>query len=346
LGAIAAPGGIMTRKERVKMSLEHKQPDICAYNIGFTREPGLKTAKFLGLAPGEELGEKIGNHLLYVFPALKWEEVKPGFYKDAFGAVWNRSVDKDIGNVAHIQLEEPSDLDSYSFPELDSKELYLDLEAYAKKNKDKFVVALLGFSLFERAWILRGMENLLCDLITDGGFVEELLDRILAWDLNYIDNCVKYPIDAMEFGDDWGQQQGLLMGPKHWRKFIKPRIAKMYKKVHDAGKKVFIHSCGDVEELFPDLIEAGVDVFNPFQPEVYDIYKVKREFGKKLTFFGGMSTQKVLPFGKPKEVKAETLKLIREIGKDGGYIFAPAHATPKDVPLENIAAMLEVLREQ
>ncbi|MFH1074187.1 MAG: uroporphyrinogen decarboxylase family protein, partial [Candidatus Firestonebacteria bacterium] len=148
------------------------------------------------------------------------------------------------------------------------------------------------------------------------------------------------------FGDDWGQQQGLIMGPKHWRKFIKPRIARMYKKVHDSGKKVFIHSCGDVEEIFPDLIEIGVDVFNPFQPEAFDVYKIKNKFGSKLTFFGGMSTQKTLPFGTPNEVKSETLKLIKEIGKDGGYIFSPAHATPKDVPIENIASMLEVLRNQ
>ena len=336
----------MTRKERVKLSLEHKQPDICVYHLDFTHEVGLKTAKLFGLKEGEDLGEKIGNHLFGVAPALKWEEIKPDYFKDKFGVIWDKTVDKDIGTVANVLLENPSDLSRLKFPDLDDKKLYLHFDKIIKDNNDKFIFADLGFSLFERAWTLRGMENLLCDLITDDGFTVELLDRILAWNLKYIDKCVKYPLDGMRFGDDWGQQQGLIMGPEHWRKFIKPRIAKMYKKVHDAGKKVFIHSCGDVEEIFPDLIEVGVDVFNPFQPEAFDIYKVKKEFGKKISFFGGMSTQKILPFGTPKEVKAETQKLIKEIGRDGGYIFSPAHATPKDVSIENIAAMLEVLQHQ
>lgn len=87
----------------------------------------------------------------------------------------------------------------------------------------------------------------------------------------------KFPIDGFRFGDDWGQQHGLIMGPILWRRFIKPRIAKMYAKVHKKDLPVFIHSCGDVDELFPELIEIGVDVFNPFQPEVMDVYEMKKK---------------------------------------------------------------------
>ena len=337
----------MTRKERVKMTLNHKQPDICVYHVDFTEEALAKAAKHLGVAKEKDAVDNlIGNHLYYLSPSLKWEEVKKDFYKDSFGVIWDQTVDKDIGNVINIQLENTSDLKSFKFPEIDDSKLYAHFVNSIKENNEKFLTADLGFSLFERAWTLRGMENMLCDFLTDEGFVEELLDKILDWNLKYITNCVKYPIDGMRFGDDWGQQQGLIMGPEHWRRFIKPRIAKMYKKVHDAGKKVFIHSCGDVEEIFPDLIEVGVDVFNPFQPEAFDIYKIKKEFGDKISFFGGMSTQKILPFGTKEEVRAETLKLIKEIGKGGGYIFSPAHATPKDVPVENIAAMFDVLRNQ
>ena len=136
------------------------------------------------------------------------------------------------------------------------------------------------------------------------------------------------------------------MGPDLWRELIKPRIKKMYGRVKSHGLKVFIHSCGDVEEIFPDLIEVGLDVFNPFQPEAYDIYKMKKLHGDRLSFYGGMSTQKILPFGTPEEVKKETIKLIREIGKNGGYIFSPAHATPGDVPAENMAVMFEIIQNQ
>jgi len=152
--------------------------------------------------------------------------------------------------------------------------------------------------------------------------------------------------DIVHFGDDWGQQHGLIMGPRLWREFIKPRIQRMYARVREAGKIVSIHSCGDVDELFDELVELGLNLFNPFQPEAMDVYALKKKYHGQLAFHGGLSTQRVLPFGTPDEVRAETQRLIREIGRGGGYIFAPAHAVPGDVPLENILAFMEVLQSQ
>jgi uroporphyrinogen decarboxylase len=156
--------------------------------------------------------------------------------------------------------------------------------------------------------------------------------------------ALAFDIDGMRFGDDWGQQRGLIMGPALWREFIKPRIAALYGLVKAKGKRVFIHSCGRIEELIPDLIEVGVDVFNPFQPEVMDVEQVKRRYGEKLTFFGGISTQKTLPYGTVSEVKDEVRRLVDLVGRDGGYIAAPSHDVPKDAKPENIAAMIEVLK--
>ena len=136
------------------------------------------------------------------------------------------------------------------------------------------------------------------------------------------------------------------MGPALWREFIKPRITRMYQRVRKAGKFVIIHSCGNVQELFPDLIEAGLNVFNPFQPEVMDIFETKRQYQGKLAFYGGISVQRLLPHGTPDEVRAETRRLLRELGKGGGYIASPSHAIPGDVPAENMAAMIEVLQGQ
>ena len=136
------------------------------------------------------------------------------------------------------------------------------------------------------------------------------------------------------------------MGPVLWRRYILPRVSQLYGLVKSRGKRVFIHCCGQVEELFPDLIEAGVDVFNPFQPEVMDVESVKARYGSRLTFFGGISTQKTLPYGTVAQVREETKRLIQRIGKDGGYIAAPAHDIPRDAKPENIAAMIEVLRNQ
>jgi uroporphyrinogen decarboxylase len=294
----------------------------------------------------KEFFDKIGNHFCCIEPDYDWTEIKPGFFKDEYGVIWDCSVDRDIGNVVNTVIENTSDLDKFIFPDPKKPGRFDKFETKINKYPDRFVIGFFGFTLFERAWTLRGMENFLCDMTTDHVFVEELLDRITEQNLALIDICAKYKVDAMRFGDDFGQQNGLIMGPKFWRKFIKPRIAKMYEKVRSHGLKVFIHSCGDVEEIFPDLIEIGLDCFNPFQPEVFDIYKIKTLYGDKLSFYGGMSVQKVLPFGSPEEVKAETKKLIKEIGRNGGYICAPAHSTPKDVPVKNMLAMIEVLNDQ
>jgi uroporphyrinogen decarboxylase len=119
----------------------------------------------------------------------------------------------------------------------------------------------------------------------------------------------------------------------------------MYGAVKAAGKSVFIHSCGRVQELFPDLIELGLDVFNPFQPEVMDPYEMKRQFGRQLSFFGGMSIQKLLPYGTPEQIRSEARRLMGEIGRGGGFIIGPSHDMPGDIPVENMVAFIETVRE-
>jgi uroporphyrinogen decarboxylase len=119
----------------------------------------------------------------------------------------------------------------------------------------------------------------------------------------------------------------------------------MYGAVRAAGKAVFIHSCGDVDELFDELIELGLNCFNPFQPEVMDVAQLLQTYRGRLTFHGGLSTQRILPYGSADDVRAETRRLLA-LGADGGYIFAPAHAVEGDVPLENLVAMIEEMQNQ
>jgi uroporphyrinogen decarboxylase len=189
------------------------------------------------------------------------------------------------------------------------------------------------------------MENLLMDFCLNPDFVKELFAMIADYNIRQIHKALEYDIDAVYFGDDWGQQQGLIMGYQAWKEFIYPQLVRMYDIVRDSGRYVMIHSCGDVDELFPDLIEAGVSCFNPFQPEVMDIYALHRQYRGKLAFHGGLSIQKTLPFGTVKEVVAETSLLIKA-GREGGLILSPSHSVESDTPFENILAFVQAAQNQ
>ena len=334
----------MNNRERVLATLNHEQPDSVPYSIAFTQPAHAKMAAYYG---DPDFASKLHNCLTVqsCAPVGGWQEVETDIWEDQFGVLWDRTIDKDIGTVCN-RLVAPANLRDYVFPDPDDPSRY-SAYAHAPTDKgDRFVVVNLGFSLFERAWTLVGMENLLMAMVTDKPFANELLDRILEWNLRVIGNACAYDIDAMMFGDDWGMQTGVLMGPALWREFIKPRIREMYGLAKSRGKYVFIHSCGKVDALFPDLIECGLDMFNPFQPEVMDVFQMKALYGGRLSFFGGISTQKTLPYASVDVVKDQVRRLLEVVGKNGGYIAAPAHDIPADARPENIAAMVEVLQNQ
>ena len=334
----------MNNKERVLACLSHQQPDRIPYNIGFTQKAYKRMVEFYD---DQDFASRLNNCLKIVQTTHKesWKEIEPDIWEDKFGVRWNQSVDKDIGVVCNrtITLD---NLKDYVFPDPETPSRYECYDRVIQDNADSFIVADIGFSLFERAWTLAGMENILMSMIVNPDFIHDLLDRILDYNLNVIANACSHDIDAMLFGDDWGQQTGLLMGPDLWRQFIKPRVAKMYQAVKERGKYVIIHSCGKVDEIFPDLIDIGLDMFNPFQPEVIDVFEIKMKYGETLSFYGGISTQKTLPFGTVQDVKDEVRRLIDDIGKGGGYIAAPAHAIPGDAKPENIDAMIHILDNQ
>jgi uroporphyrinogen decarboxylase len=334
----------VNNRQRVLTALRHEQPDKVPYEVGFTQKAYAKMAEYYG---DPDFAAGLGNCLrsLDTAPEGSWREVGPDVWEDQFGVQWDRHVDKDIGVVCN-QVVTPDNLDDYEFPDPDDPSRYARYQEAAAADGDRFVLANLGFSLFERAWTLTGMENLLMAMVADKDFSQALLERILEFNLRVIENACSFDIDGIEFGDDWGQQRGLIMGPVLWREFIKPRIRQMYAAAKAKGKFVFIHSCGKVDELFPDLIECGLDVFNPFQPEVMDVFDVKATYGDRLSFFGGISTQRTLPYGTVDEVRDEVRRLLEVVGEGGGYIAAPAHAIPGDAKPENVAAMIKVLQNQ
>ncbi len=335
----------MTPKQRVMTALRHEPPDRVPYHVGFTVPAREKMAAFYG---DPDFIDKIGNHLASV-PVIRveWGIRGPdGYYTDEFGLRWNRQVDADIGMPEGTLTRQT--LDAFEWPDPDAPGRFDRLRRTLEEQPDRFVVMALDFSLFERAWGLVGLENFLLAMVDDLPFVEAVLDRVLTFNLALLEAGLSQcpGVDAVYFGDDFGSQLGVMMGAGRWRELLKPRLAKQYARVHDHGKYVFIHSCGAVGELFDDLVEIGVDCFNPFQPEVIDIYETKRAYRGRLAFWGGISIQRLLPYGTVDEVRTGVADILTRIGREGGYIAAPSHDLPGDVPAENIAAMLEVLRKQ
>jgi uroporphyrinogen decarboxylase len=335
----------MTNRERVLAALRHQTPDKVPYDIRFTQPAHARMVEYYG---DPDFEQKLGNCFTWLRPhppGARFVQVRADLWRDEFGVEWDRHIDQDIGVVCN-RLITPANVETFAFPDAHDPARYNSFDEVIAANPDNAVLVSLGYTLFERAWTLAGMENILMAMAADKPFINKLLDRIVEFNLGVIENACAHNIDIFRFGDDWGHQRGVLMGPGLWREFIKPRFKEMCQLVKSKGKFTMLHCCGKVDELFPDMIECGLDIFNPFQPEVMSVYKMKARYGDRLTFYGGISIQRSLPFGTVEQVKDEVRRLLDVVGENGGYIASPSHDIPRDARPENIAAMIEVLQNQ
>ena len=334
----------MTPRERVIEALGHKRSGIVPYNVFFTPRERKRLAAYTG---DSEFDRDWTMHL-HTCMYDGWPERLPGersLFRDEFGVLHDRSVDEGEWGVVASRLVDFED-NHYVFPPLDEGRWRRDIEQMLSGRGDKFIFPALGCSLYERAWTLAGMEELLVAMAMYPSMVHELLDKICDRNMRVIDIAMEYDVDGFYFGDDWGSQRGTIMSPEHWRTFFKPRFARMYGRVKERGGYVLHHSCGDIKSVMPDLIEMGCDCYETVQPEIYDLAELKREYGADVTFWGAISVQQLLPQGTPEQVREETIRTIDLMGKDGGYIASPTHVVPDDVPPENVFAMMEVFERQ
>ena len=278
----------------------------------------------------------------------KPEPFAEGMSRDLFGSVWNTN-----GRPFHLEepgLESPS-LDGYDFP---AAEAFVapDMERTAREkleeHSDSFTTIGAGWGLWEGLWGIRGFENALMDCVAEPDFFAEMLDRLTDLYLGQIALCADIPADAFMFGDDWGDQRGVMIGPDRWRRYFKPRYARIYAAAHAQGKIVISHCCGSIVDIMPDIIEIGLDVLESVQPEAAGMnpYELKARWGDKIAFWGCLGSQSTIPFGTPDEIRAEVGRLRREMGAGGGYILAPAKTLQPETPTENAVAVLEAFTDQ
>jgi uroporphyrinogen decarboxylase len=353
----------VNRRERVIQAIRHQQPDFTPYNFHATASVYARVRRLYGLPTDLAVAEFVGNHIAKVggdFNVNPWASTAPvstvpsggpeglatdgvegSLHTDEFGCVWDRSSGEPYP-VAHPMADDNATLDNYQMPDprrrgrFDAARVQI-----VRNNGDVFVFGKLGMVLFERAWSIRGMEALLVDMATRPSFVSELLDRIVyEWDLPIIEQLLDLGVDGLYLGDDWGSKASLLFGVGRWREFIKPRLAKCYELASKRGVVIGQHSDGNVVDLLPDLIELGLDVFNPVDPAIYDPEQLKRTFGRQLTMYGGIDSKK-LPFIEPSELVRHIQERAMILGRDGGYILQSSHTILDDVPDHNLIAYIE-----
>ncbi len=330
-----------TPKARVLAALNFEQTDIVPYDVILEPEVEDKLTEYYGSCEWEK---RIQPHMTLVsYPVMGLPELLDDRrVRDEYGCVWDFSA-RPL-HLVSSPLKEPS-LYGYDFDAVQKTVLNsLDkgsADLIINENPHKFILGQLNFGLWERSWTLRGFENALMDTVLNTAFYEELLDRILEMHLAMVDKLCQLPIDGVFFGDDWGDQRGVIIGPERWRKLFKPRTQRLYERAHQHGKWAITHCCGNVFEIIPDMIDMGLDVLESLQPEAMDVYEIKRRYGNNLRLWGGLGTQQTLPFGSPQEVRNEIRRLIREMGKGGGYILAPAKPLMPEVPTENAVAVIE-----
>ncbi len=349
----------MTSRERVLAALDRRPPD---------RVPAVLYGEMVGYVPkvAELLHEKCGDtppvdHFGYditgVFIGPMRE--KPDFSRyleidehtavDDWGIGWQGGHYLHYAQILHpLEKLAPDEIRAYPFPDLGAEYRYVDLRReVAAAHERGLAVACFPGSIFETAWEMRSMSQLFVDIAMDRETADFLLDRITDIAAAAARRLAEAEIDVLILGDDIAQQTGMMMSLAMWEEVFKPRLTRVICAAKEVRPeiKIFYHSDGDVRDAIPGLIDAGVEVLNPVQPECMDPAWVKKEFGNRLAFFGTVSVQKTMPFGTPDDIRAEVKLRMETIGQGGGLLISPAHVLQPDTPWENIVAFFEAVEE-
>ena len=334
----------MTNREWIEQVLRHADDVAVPYNLPLSPPARGKLEEHFG-------SDDIEGFLDLPIRMTGMKSIKPLYaspdeygsrVEDEFGVVWTTNA-IDRGSPVGPPLTEPN-LANYSFPDPAAEYRFEHLDSWCRQNASHYMVLWVG-DLWERAGFVCSMERLLLYVAMEPEFVDRLLAGIADYILRTMDILFdRFEFDAIALSDDYGTQKSMMISPGSWRQLIKPRLAEIFTRAKSAGKAVFLHSCGNVRAVVPDLVELGLDILHPIQPEAMDIIELKRTFGDDLTFCGGLGTQDILVSATPDEVRDEVFRLKREMGRGGGYILEPGITIQADVPLKNILAMIEAAR--
>jgi len=357
----------MDSRERTFLALNHEAPDRIPVDFWASPSFRQRLESELGMPYDRFLEEnEIDFRYIpgprYVGPSLEGEG--EGFSVDIWG-VPRKLVTLDVrGHTEHYRevIEPPlvgassvEDIEDYPhWPSPDWFD-YGDVEAQCDGVRDRgFVVVFMGDRLnrvaqLKPAMYIRGAEQVMLDLALQPAFARALFARIRRFYLEYmarILDAANGKIDIVLTGDDFGAQNGPLMSGSMWNKLLKSGFREYVSLIKTRGAVAMHHTCGSVVEIIPEMTACGLDVLQSVQPEArgMDPVQLKASFGDRLSFHGGVSVQRTLPYGTPADVRREVRKLAEIMGQDGGYIFCTAHNIQADTPMENLRALIESYR--
>jgi uroporphyrinogen decarboxylase len=357
----------MKPKERVLTAVEHKEPDRVPLD-DFYRESLWKSIKIhYGVTDEVAVRKKLGVDFFDVtmnapaefrkrathpanMPNMPYNTVislPDGLYQDEWEITYKVGATGEFWHFVDHPLRDLESLEDYTFPDINAEGRFEEAERLSEKWGEEFAIApWLNWGFFQMSWFLRGYEKFIHDLYTNPRFVDSLLDKILEFRIGQGKRFVEMGVDIVRIGDDIGVQTGMMINPNLWRKYFKPRLEKLIKTLK-AKRRVYIfyHSDGNIRQVIPDLIEIGVDILNPIQPECMNPSDIKQRYGDKLTLHGTISLQKTLSFGSMEEVAEEVRKRIETCGQNGGLIIAPSNGITPDVPFENVLTMYEATKK-
>ncbi len=355
---------MMKSRERVELALNQEMPDRCPLQVGFTpefaarlqEEKGIQNLKAHNPHGGGNtyaIERAIGEDVLIT--SVGWAnsyymDTKP--YTDEWGIGWNITpYDTPFGTghyteICQHPLADENAISGYHAPDPNRPELYQAAEQMIRDFKEEYwIVGSTVTTIFETAWALRGLKQTLMDMVRNPDLANHLFDIPYHYHLTAAKKLVEMGVDMIYLGDDMGAQDQMMISPRMWQKYFKPRMANFIAELKgiNPNLKVAYHTDGNVEPILPELIEIGLDVLNPIQPASMDPAKIKKEYGDKLCFWGTIDEQYTLPFGSPQEVANEVKLRLETVGYNGGLILAPTHSVQLDTPLENFWAMINTI---
>ena len=358
----------MDSRERVERALAHEEPDRVPIDYWATDTVSARLRERLGLDSQEELLRHFEVDFRYVEgpryvgPALAMHE--DGAVEDIWG-VPRIKVEVGEGDSRGSYREvRDSPLRGMSLDEIKRYAKWPDPEMFdygcvrdqvAEARAAGKVVIFMGDRMnrcaqLKPAMYLRGVDQILLDLMMAPDVARYVFDRVAEFYLEYVRRSLEAAgpeLDIFMMGDDFGTQGGPFMSPPMWRDFLGANFRKFVELGHRFGCKVAHHSCGSIRPLVAGMIDCGLDVLNPVQPDVdgMDRRELKARFGERLTFHGSISIQRTLPYGTPDDVRAEVRERFETLGPGGGFVFCTAHNIQVDTPLENVLALFEAYRK-